>query len=266
LEPQLTGREAAFLHSVCREAGQLTLRYFGQVSEWTEKSGRGDIVTEADHAVEELVARRLAEELPGHSLLTEERGWVPGDHDSPVWVLDPVDGTRNFALGVPLYCVSLACVAGGKILLGAVYDPVHDILYHAESGKGAFRDSVPVRVSETPDLQDSLISVSWSPNRRDIERYVRIVARVAAHTSYFRRIGSAALVLAYVATGRFDGYIQAGISPWDIAAGTLLVREAGGLVTDMNGCPFDILSPSLDIVAGNPAVHRLLLEDVLREA
>jgi myo-inositol-1(or 4)-monophosphatase len=266
LEPPLTGREAAFLHDVCREAGALTLRYFGRVSGWTEKSGRGDIVTEADHAVEELVARRLAEELPGHSLLTEERGFVPGHQDAPIWVLDPVDGTRNFALGVPVYCVSLACVAGGKILLGAVYDPVHDILYHAESGKGAFQNEVPVRVSETPDLHDALISVSWSPRRRDVEEYVRIVARVATHTSYFRRIGSAALVLSYVATGRFDGYIQAGISPWDIAAGTLLVREAGGVVTDIQGCPFDILTPSLDIVAGNPAVHRCLMEDVLRKS
>lgn len=266
MEPPLTGREAAFLHDVCREAGVLTLRYFGRVSGWTEKSGRGDIVTEADHAVEALVARRLAEELPGHSLLTEERGFVPGHQDAPIWVLDPVDGTRNFALGVPVYCVSLACVAGGKILLGAVYDPVHDILYHAESGKGAFQNETPVRVSETPDLHDALISVSWSPHRRDVEEYVRIVARVAAHTSYFRRIGSAALVLSYVATGRFDGYIQAGISPWDIAAGTLLVREAGGVVTDMQGCPFDILSPSLDIVAGNPAVHRCLMEDVLKKS
>ncbi len=264
MRPGLTGREAAFLHDVCREAGALTLQYFGRVREWTEKTSRGDIVTEADHAVEALVVRRLAEELPGHSLLTEERGWVKGEQDAPVWVLDPVDGTRNFALGVPVYCVSLACVAGGEILLGAVYDPVHDVMYHAESGKGAFQDGRPVRVSDTPDLNDALISVSWSPQRRDIEEYVRIVARVAVHTSYFRRIGSAALVLANVATGRFDGYIQAGICPWDIAAGTLLVREAGGLVTDMQGGRFDILTPRLDIVAGNPAVHRRLIEDVLR--
>ncbi len=256
-------RESEFLRRVIVDAGRLALDHFGNIRSWTEKTGRGDIVTAADHAVEDLVAERIRKEMPGHNLLTEERGWVREDPRKPVWVLDPVDGTRNFALGVPVFCVSLACVVDGQIRLGAIYDPVHDGLYFAEAGGGAWLGDRPLRVSDTPDLEDSLISVSWPAFRDDVDLYVSIVERVARRTAYFRRIGSAAIIMAHVASGKCDGYIQASINPWDIAAGTLLIREAGGVVTDFHGEPFDILSPHIDLLAASPAVHTALIGEVL---
>lgn len=257
--------ENEFLHRVIREAGAVAMQHFGHVTRWDEKAGRGDIVTAADHAVEDLVLKRLQEEFPTHNLLTEERGWVRQDQSAPLWILDPVDGTRNFAMGIPMFCVSLGCMVDGDLLLGAVYDPVHDELFSAVSGQGAFLNGKPIHVSSAPDLEDALLYIGWTPKREDTGRFNSFMARASDYTSYFRRLGSAAIVMSYIAAGRLDGYIQAGISAWDCAAGVLLVQEAGGRITDFQGRKLDILAQNLEMVAANPTVHDLLLRDVLAD-
>ncbi len=255
--------ESAFIRQVCRDAGALTLQYFGSIKDWTEKSGRGDIVTVADHEVEDLIVARLQRDLPGHNLLTEERGWVRNDSAKPTWVLDPVDGTRNFAMGIPLYAISLAMIVDGVPQLGVIYDPVHDELYFAARGEGAKMNETPINIGNLQDLVDAAISVSWSPKAEYQNDFIKTVDRVNTHTCYLRRIGSAALVMAYVACGRYDGYIQAGINPWDIAAGLLLVQEAGGVVTNFQGGPIDVFQPNIDLVAANPNVHQIIIQDIM---
>ncbi|MCC6484993.1 MAG: inositol monophosphatase [Armatimonadetes bacterium] len=257
--------EKQFLLDVSREAGALLLSFFGHIKTWEIKSSRGDIVTEADRAAEDLVLTRLEAEFPGHNLLSEERGWVRHDEAAPIWVLDPLDGTRNFALGIPTFAVSLACLVNGRPVLGAIYDPVHDDMYLAQANCGAWLNENRLTVSDQPDLSEAMVSVSWSPRRKDKELYIRTVNRINAHTSWFRRIGSAAMVMAYLASGRWDAYVQGGINPWDIAAGVILITEAGGIVSDFQGEDVDILSDDINLLAANPAIHRQLVREIMAD-
>lgn len=256
-------REAGFIRDIARDAGALLLSHYGTIKTWKVKTSPGDIVTAADHAVEQLVLNRLEAEFPDHNLLTEEMGWVRKDPERPTWVLDPLDGTRNFAIGVPTWSVSIACVLNGRPELGVVFDPVHDEMFRARRGAGAFVNERPLAVGAQPDLAEGLVSVSWSPHRTDKDYFMRIVSRVNEHTTWFRRIGSAAVVMAYTASGRFDAYIQGGINPWDIAAGTLLVEEAGGVVTNFSGGPVDLFSSDIDLLAANPFIHRQLVSEIM---
>lgn len=251
-----------FAREFSLEAGELLLSYYGKITSRTQKSGRGDFVTEADHAVEDFFREKLEKSFPSHNLLSEECGWVKNDPSAPTWVLDPVDGTRNFAQGIPTFAISLGCVLEDQPVLGAIYDPCHDQLYHAAKGQGAFLNDEPIGVSDTPDLIDALISVSWSPNRLDQDAFLRTMEKVNRYTTYYRRIGSAAIVLSYVACGKFDGYIQAGINPWDIAAGVVLVEEAGGKISDFQGNPINVLEKDINLLAANPSVHSLILKEV----
>jgi len=262
--PNLT-KESDFIRRAAEAAGQILASRYGTITSWKEKSGRRDIVTAADLASEKLVCNMLDSEFPTHNMLTEEHGWVHRDPAQPTWVLDPLDGTLNFALGIPIFCVSLACLVDGKPALAAVYDPVHNQMYYAQRGEGAYLNGERIHVSDTPDLLDAIITVSWMPDRAGREQFVRIVERVNERTTYFRRIGSAATVLSYVAAGRCDGYIQAGINPWDVAAGVLLIQEAGGVVTDFHGQELDVLKPKIDMVAGTPGVHESLMTEVMQD-
>ncbi len=257
--------EKQFLLDVSRDAGSLLLSFFGHIKTWEVKTSRGDIVTEADRAAEDLVLKRLEAELPGHNLLSEERGWVRHDKDAPVWVLDPLDGTRNFALAIPTFAVSLACVVGGQPVLGAIYDPAHSDMYFAQAGEGAWLNGKRLAVSDQPDLSEAMVSVSWSPRRRDKHFYIRTVNRINEYTTWFRRIGSAAMVMAYVACGRWDAYVQGGINPWDIAAGMALITEAGGVVSDFQGRPIELLSTDINLLAANPSIHRQLVEEIMAD-
>lgn len=256
-------REAEFIRRVAREAGAILQGRFGSIKTWKVKTSPGDIVTEADHAVEDLVLARLADEFPSHNLLTEERGWVRSDPEQPTWILDPLDGTRNFALRIPTFSVSIACVVDGAPVLGVVFDPVHDEMFHARRGRGAFVNETPLAVGQNTDLYDGLVSVSWSSHREDSAYFLQTISRVNEHTTWFRRIGSAALVMSYIASGRFDAYIQGGINAWDIAAGILLVEEAGGVVTSFSGGPIDLFSSDINLLAANPAIHELLVRDIM---
>lgn len=251
-----------FAREFSLDAGELLLSYYGKITSRTQKSGRGDFVTEADHAVENFFREKLERSFPTHNLLSEECGWVKNDPTAPTWVLDPVDGTRNFAQGIPTFAISLGCVIDSQPTLGVIYDPCHGHLYSAVRGHGAFLNDDPIQVSDTPDLIDALISVSWAPNRPDQDAFIRTMEKVNRFTTYYRRIGSAAMVLSYVACGKFDGYIQAGINPWDIAAGIVLVEEAGGVISDFGGNPVNTLQKDINLLAANPEVHALILKEV----
>lgn len=253
-----------FITRTAREAGKIVMRHYGKVKTPRTKGDRGDIVTEVDIKSEDYIVERIRSAFPRDSIISEEAGHLGEARAEHTWLVDPLDGTRNYALGIPFFSISIALAKGGAGEAGAVYDPLHDEMFYAARGEGATMNGMPIEVSAEPHVEDALISVSWLRRRVDQSRFVGYIDRISRRTSYFRRLGSAALIAAYVAAGRVDAYIQGAINPWDIAAGTVLVSEAGGTLTDFEGNPIDLTRPYTDIVAAGPALHRQLLEEVIR--
>lgn len=159
--------------------------------------------------------------------------------------------------------MSVAAARDAQAVVGAVYDPVHDEMFIAERGSGAFLNGGPIEVSREETLQDSIVSISWVRRRVDGQTFIRYVDLVSRHTSYFRRLGSAALVMCYVACGRIDAYMQGGLNPWDVSGGAVIVEEAGGAVTDFGGAELDLRQKTIGVVTANPVLHRLILERVI---
>lgn len=245
---------------VARRAGAVLRDRLHQARTVTHKGqGLSDLVTDADQASEALVLEELARRFPGHAVLAEERGAV-GQGDF-LWFVDPLDGTTNYAHGVPHFCVTLAVegpVAGGSALLaGVVYDPMREELFAAARGEGATLNGRPLRVSQAPALDGALLCTGFPYDlhlrpEAPLGLFLRLVQRAQG----MRRFGSAALDLAYVACGRFDGYFEFGLKPWDVAAGALLIAEAGGAVSRIDGAPFD---PRYgDVLASNAALATAL--------
>ncbi|HXE85816.1 MAG TPA: inositol monophosphatase family protein [Hyphomicrobiaceae bacterium] len=251
--------------AAARKAGRGLARDFGEVEQLqVSVKGPANFATSADHRSEETVYRELSRARPGYGFLMEERGAVDGPDKSHRWIVDPLDGTTNFMHGLPLFSIAIGLEREGEIVAGLVYNPIYDELYTAEKGQGAFLNNRRVRVSARRTLADSLITTGIPHRGRPgHDRFLRECKRLMPHVSGIRRTGSAALDLAWVAAGRFDGFFEHGLSPWDIAAGTLLVREAGGLVTDAEGGKS--MLETGDIVAGPSQVHRAMLE-LLAEA
>lgn len=195
---------------------------------------QNDFVTEVDQAAEQAVIRTIAEAYPDHAFLAEESGQT-GESDH-VWIIDPLDGTTNFLHGMPQYCVSIALQSKGVLTHAVIYDPNRNELFTATKGAGAFLNERRIRVSKRIKMEEALIGTGF-PFRQnvDIDEYLRGFKAVALNSAGIRRPGSAALDLAYVACGRYDGFWEMGLSPWDMAAGALLVREAGGVVLDFEG-------------------------------
>jgi myo-inositol-1(or 4)-monophosphatase len=224
-----------------------------------------DLVTEADIAAERLIVERIRSYHPRHAILTEESGDVVslGDAGSGYkWVIDPLDGTTNYAHGYPVFCVSIALEHEGSVVLGVVYDPTRDELFAAERGGGATLNGRSLRVSETGELNGALLCTGFPYDVRDRGDFARHFRNFIMRAQSVRRDGAAALDLAYVAAGRFDAFYEEGLRPWDVAAGVLLVEEAGGRVTHYDGSPFRIYTPP--IVASNGLIHEAML-DVLRQ-
>lgn len=196
-----------------------------------------DFVTEVDHAAEKAVIETLLGAYPGHGILAEESGSQYGAKDSEfVWIIDPLDGTTNFIHGFPVYCVSIALSVKGKIEQAVIYDPSRNDLFTATKGRGAYMNERRIRVSKRTQLKDSLISTGFPFRPGDnFKAYMLMMGEVMQRTAGLRRPGSAALDLAYVAAGFTDGFFETGLSIWDIAAGSLLVTEAGGLVGNFTG-------------------------------
>ncbi|MDO9640610.1 MAG: inositol monophosphatase family protein [Pseudotabrizicola sp.] len=222
----LTARET-FLADLIREAGALARRAFADTSTpQVGMKGPQDFLTETDAAVEDLVRSRIQASFPDDSFLGEETGGVA---TGPVWVVDPIDGTANFARRIPHYCISIAYVADGEIRLGAIYDPSHDELYAARQGRGATRNGTPIRVAQTTRADAACLELGWS-NRLPNATYLAVLTAMLEAGANVRRAATGALGLAYVADGRSDGYAELHMHPWDCLAGLLLVEEAGGRV------------------------------------
>ena len=242
-----------------RKGARAIARDFGEVENLqVSRKGPGDFVTLTDQKAEKIIRDELEAARPGYCFLMEESGEVVGDDKTHRWLLDPIDGTTNFLHGLPHFAISLALERDGELVAGVVYNPIWDELFWAEKGKGAFVNEKRLRVAARREMEDCVITLGVPHlGRGDQKRYLREMAALMPMVAGVRRMGSAALDLAYVAAGRCDGYYEHGLSPWDVAAGILLVREAGGFVTDAQGKK-DIYATG-SIVAGNDYVHPALL-------
>ncbi len=236
--------------SIARQAGALLMQYFGRVS--YELKGDFDLVTEADKASEKLVVSILTQHYPSHSIMAEEGG----GHESGSefrWYVDPLDGTTNFAHGYPVFNVTLGLEKNGEMIAGVVFDPTRQEMFSAEKGSGAWLNNSPMKVSNASRLQDSLVSTGFPSQNRQLNANIHFYHQMAMSTHGVRRGGSAALDLAYVACGRLEGFWEFGLKPWDLAAGVLLVDEAGGRHTTMRGDEHRIGAPTL--LADNAFIH-----------
>ena len=218
-----------------------------------------DFVTEVDHASEQTIIETLLTAYPGHGIHAEESGRTHGDPKSDhVWIIDPLDGTTNFIHGFPVYCVSIALMVKGRIEQAVIYDPTRNDLFTSTRGRGAYLNDRRIRVSKRTQLKECLISTGFPFRPGDnFNNYLRMMADVMTRTAGLRRPGAAALDLAYVAAGFTDGFFETGLSPWDVAAGSLLVTEAGGLVGNFTG-ESDFLEQR-ECVAGNPRIYGQLV-------
>jgi myo-inositol-1(or 4)-monophosphatase len=242
-----------------REAGKILKQHLGKVRDIRQKSGQEkNLVTEIDKRSEETIIEIIKRHHPGHSILAEESGKKEADSEF-TWIIDPLDGTTNYAHAFPVFCVSIAVQQGEEIILGVIYDPNFDELFTAERGGGAFLDGKRIRVSGIDSLNKSLLVTGFpydivqNPSGA-IEHFIRFLTKAQA----VRRMGSAAIDLAYVAAGRYEGFWEVRLNPWDMAAGVLLVEEAGGRVTGFSGGPFSIYRE--EILATNGLVHREMIE------
>jgi myo-inositol-1(or 4)-monophosphatase len=217
--------------AVAREAGALARRRFFDSSFKVAFKGPQDHLTEVDGETEDLIAARLHEAFPHDGFIGEETAGRPMRERGAVWVVDPIDGTTNFARGVPHFCVSIACVLEDVIEVGVIYDPVRDELFAARRGGGAFLNGAPIKPSEATSLANSSVEVGWNM-RAGVSKYLDLLRRVALWGAAPFRTGSGALGIAYVAAGRRDGYVEHHINAWDCLAGVLLVQEAGGYVSN----------------------------------
>jgi myo-inositol-1(or 4)-monophosphatase len=252
---------ASFLETaveIAREAGGAIVNLGERRASIEVKlKGAHDLVTEADKASEALVVERLRAHFPGHSILAEEGGGYSGSSEY-CWYVDPLDGTTNFAHGFPMFNVSIGLEKAGELIAGVVYDPSHDEMFSAERGGGAYLNHRRVRVSQVKAINDALTGTGFPSRRRHRDVNVHFFYQLAMLSHGVRRAGAAALDLAYVACGRLDLFWEFHLNPWDMAAGALLVREAGGTCTDMHGAELDLRGPH--ILADNSAVHPETLE------
>ncbi len=251
--------------AAARTGAEVAARYFRSTDLEVRRKGANDFVTRADQESEAAILAVIRERFPDHRILAEEGSGAGEGHGEYEWLIDPIDGTTNFLQGLPVYCVSVACRRGDEVLVGVIEDPEGSNVFSAVRGGGAYWNDRRMQVSRREGLDGAFLATGY-PFRAlpTLDIYLAIFRDVFRHAKAIRRCGAAALDLAYTAAGVYDGFFEFRLSPWDIAAGTLMVREAGGIVTDLDGGPgfFD----GGNVVAGGPAVQRALLEVVQRHA
>jgi myo-inositol-1(or 4)-monophosphatase len=240
------------------EAGAIELkRYFNGTFTISSKATINDLVTEADHASEKAIFKVIQQNHPDHFILSEETGSMPTQSNIK-WIIDPIDGTINFANGIPICCVSIGVEENGEMIMGAVYNPFMNELFFAEKGKGAFLNDQPIKVSSKNDLLTSCLVTGFPYQYLDTENGpLQIFEKLIRKSIPVRRLGSAALDLCWTAAGRFDGFYEHKLQAWDSAAGYLIVQEAGGVVTDLKGEKYNPYQPG--IIASNGLIHDQLL-------
>jgi len=240
---------------IARESGALLADFFARHIPY-ELKGEFDLVTEADRASERLIVERLTKHFPSHAIVAEEGG----GHESSSgyrWYVDPLDGTTNFAHGFPCFNVTLALEAEGELIAGVIFDPIHNELFTAERGAGAYLNERPIDVSKTAKLSDALVATGFPSRKRHMSVNIHFYHQLAVLSHGVRRCGSAAIDLAYVACGRLDAFWEFGLNPWDMAAGRLLIAEAGGKFSGMHGEPHQLRGP--DLLVDNALLHDEIL-------
>ncbi len=250
----------SFAVEMARNAGALLKKKFNKTHKIQYK-GDINIVTEADKMSEHLIIKSIRRNFPEHGILSEESPAIAGAGKKR-WIVDPLDGTTNYAHGYPVFCVSIALESDGNVVLGVIYDPMRDDLFSAVRGKGAYLNNKKLSVSSIRDISRSLLATGFPYDIRESrDNNLDYFNRMAVKVQAIRRAGAAALDLAYLAAGRFDGFWELKLKPWDTAAGCLMVEEAGGRISDLSGKKWNIASPG--VLASNGLVHKKML-DVLR--
>ena len=248
-------RELEAAIEAAKVAGQVLRDRFGQRLD-VQYKGEVDLVTEVDEKAEQTIKKALREAFPAYGILAEEGGSLPGEGDTR-WVVDPLDGTTNYAHGLPFFCVSIALERAGEVILGVVHDPMVQETYVAERGGGATLNGQPIGVSNTDEPIRALLATGFPYDRDEMSAVLDLFGRFAMRTQGMRRLGSAALDLCYVAAGRLDGYYERGVKAWDIAAGVVILEEAGGKITDYRGHELDLEGE--EVVASNGLLHPALV-------
>jgi myo-inositol-1(or 4)-monophosphatase len=247
-----------------RKAGDLIVRASDELDRVGHQAkGVADYVTEVDIAAEQEILYQLGKAYPDHAFLAEESGQTGNAKSDHLWVIDPLDGTSNFMRGIPHYCVSIACIVDGRLAHAVVFDPVRQEEFTASRGRGAQLNGHRLRVSNRTDLRECLLGTGipfLGHEQQRLPQYTQTLAELAAQCMGIRRAGAAALDLAYVAAGRFDGFWETGLERWDIAAGALIIKEAGGLISDLNGS--ERYLDNGQVVCGNPKIFKQLLSTV----
>jgi myo-inositol-1(or 4)-monophosphatase len=220
--------------------------------------GLVDLVTDVDVQSEHLISEAILSAFPTHAILGEEGGARAGSDARYRWIIDPLDGTTNYAHGLPLFCVSIGLEVEGQLTLGAVFGPMQDELFVAQAGKGATLNGQPIHVSETSELRQAKLATGFPYDRADLPRALRSFETFSWKVQAVRRLGSAALDLCYVGCGRIDGYWEHVVRPWDLAAGALIVLEAGGALSGTDGSPFSV--DAGQVLATNSRLHRAMTE------
>ena len=259
---------SALINVMCAaamKASRALLRDFGEVEQLqVSLKGPADFVSAADRRAEKVIRAELAKSRPRYGFLLEEAGEQAGEDTSNRWLVDPLDGTTNFLHGIPQFCISIALERDSAPFAGVIYDPVRDEMFWAEHGRGAYCNERRIRVAARQDAKDAVVATGI-PHRGRAGKpgYIEQLAAMMEVATGIRRFGSAALDMAWVAAGRFDAYWEGGLRPWDLAAGIVIVREAGGIVTEVGGGD-DMLNTG-SVLAANPALHQAV-GDVLRGA
>lgn len=250
----------SYVENLARQSGAI-LRAGYNTEHQVGYKGVIDLVTEVDHQSEKFLLGEVQRDFPEHHIFSEESGIIHGN-DENVWYIDPLDGTVNYAHHIPIFCVSIAYASRGTLTLGAVYDPMRDEMFLAERGKGAYLNGRPLRVSSATELQRSLLVTGFPYNAWDTpqDNFANFV-KFGKLSQGVRRLGSAALDLCYVAAGRFDGFWEMALNPWDVAAGGLIAEEAGARVTSVTGAA-DYISLPQSVLACTPGIHARMLEEL----
>lgn len=250
------------LLTAAHEAGSIILQYFNGAFKINHKEGINNLVTEVDNLAEKKIIEVITERFPDHSIISEEVGELskPSDYQ---WIIDPIDGTVNFAHGVPICCVSIGLLHKNELILGAVYNPMMDEFFFAEKGKGATLNGEKISVSKKSDFRTAFLVTGFPYKWPDgPEHPIKVFERLVLEGLPVRRLGSAAIDLCWVACGRFDGFWEYNLSAWDVAAGYLIVQEAGGRITDFDGNPFSVFDKQT--LATNSLIHDEMLKVIRR--
>lgn len=249
-------KELNIARKAAQAGGKILADLFGHIKRITKK-GDIDLVTEADLNAEKAIIEIIHDNFPDDNILSEERGEL-GRVSNRTWIIDPLDGTTNFVHGFPFFAVSIGLEIEQEIALGVVFNPHLDELFEAAKGSGAFLNNGPIHVSHTPTLADSLLATGFPYNiQKESQNVIRLFEKMIVLSQGVRRPGSAAIDMCYVAAGRFDGFWEQNLKPWDTAAGTIIVKEAGGTLSDYAGAPYNPYMNS--VVAANPYIHNMMI-------